>query len=405
MGRVVETKLLAIGWIKVVDVGETNVYFRWEWDESYGVYRPIMLAVYTDDFCLSGTRHVAIPLFVQLHSCFGFAAESLDNPELQVIIGLRLVRIPSVVGTRRILITQREYIETICGLYCEEVGITLESLKPISTPCKCRANKTDVEKRNLPGRQRDTAGTHIGRLLWVVRGTRPDVAVTTSRLSSRQTRWSLETDEALNRVYRYLWSTRDLCLLMKLELADLCRLGMLVHMDSDHAGDRDFTPRSRTGHIEELGVESRPRTSWMPLAWSSTLQDATAKSSSEAEAGAAWSATFNGGVPIQSMWEQILNERMTLTGYIDNDAARIAIANGDSRKLAHLRKHHDMSLSAISEYYERDGNSLIRVDSAENWSDGLTKPLDHVAHWKAVRMFGMCLPDGTECGGSSWGEG
>lgn len=188
-GRVVETELVSPGWVKVVDVGETSVYYRWEWDESYGIYRPVMPAVYTDDFCLSGTRHAILPLFCQLHSCFGFAAESLESPELKVVIGLRLIRTPSPYGMRRVMVTRREYVETICGLYCEEVG-TLDGLKPISTPAKCRADKSDMEKRKLPGRQRDTAGTHIGRLLWVVRGNRPDVAVATSRLSTRQTRWS-----------------------------------------------------------------------------------------------------------------------------------------------------------------------------------------------------------------------
>lgn len=122
-----------------------------------------------------------------------------------MVLGLRLVRPVCYHPVRQLFLTQKEYIETICDLFCEELGVPFRSLKKVSTPGKTRPDKGDAEKIQIPGKFRETAATHIGRILWVARGTRVNVAVAVSRLSQRQTKWSLEADEALHRLYRYLW--------------------------------------------------------------------------------------------------------------------------------------------------------------------------------------------------------
>ena len=45
--------------------------------------------------------------------------------------------------------------------------------------------------------QEKTAGEHIGALLWVGRGTRPDVLTAVTRLASRLTKWSAYEDRLL----------------------------------------------------------------------------------------------------------------------------------------------------------------------------------------------------------------
>lgn len=93
------------------------------------------------------------------------------------------------------------------------------------------------------------------------------------------------------------------------------------------------------------------------------------------------------------MLEQITLAEVGLAGFIDNDAARISVGVGESRKLAHLRKHQDLSISSLHEFYSRPLRCLARIDSEWNWSDILTKPLDHVLHWRGVAALGLSLPD------------
>jgi hypothetical protein len=75
----------------------------------------------------------------------------------------------------------------------------------------------------------------------------------------------------------------------------------------------------------------------------------------------------------------------------DNDAALIAARKGYSRRLAYLKRHQRISLSALRDVYvgreEHEDNSepsinvLGKISSENNRSDIGTKPLDHVRHW------------------------
>lgn len=356
-------------------------------DSIDALWITVVLAVYTDDFLLSGCRRFALPLYGRLHLQFGFSPDSLTDPDLQVIVGLRLVRNIWTDEFRRVKISQQGYIGTICALFCEERGIALTDLKPVGTPCKTKSDKQDEAKSQIPGIHRGTAGTHVGRLLWVVRGSRSDAATSVGRLSSRQTRWAVCADEALFRVYRYLWNTRTLCLVLYVSVHDLSALMVLDHMDSDLAGDREYTSKSRTGFIAGLGTMSR--TSWLPLVWASVLHDATSRSTAEAETVATWMGTFQGAAPLLGLWEQIVHEEIELQSFVDNDASRTTVEAGGSKKLAYMRKHQHLSISAVSEFDTHSKRKLNRVESASNWSDILTKPLDHEAHWRGVIALGL----------------
>ena len=50
---------------------------------------------------------------------------------------------------------------------------------------KLRPDAADAAKQTQLGRYQDDAPKHVGRLLWAVRGSRPDVAAAVLRLGRR----------------------------------------------------------------------------------------------------------------------------------------------------------------------------------------------------------------------------
>lgn len=96
------------------------------------------------------------------------------------------------------------------------------------------------------------------------------------------------------------------------------------------------------------------------------------------------------GAPLVGIWEQVVLKELDLHAYSDNDAARAAIERGDSKRLCYLKKHQDVSISALSEFFQSSKRHLHRVASEDNWSDILTKPLDHRLHWKGMAALQLC---------------
>ena len=59
------------------------------------------------------------------------------------------------------------------------------------------------------------------------------------------------------------------------------------------------------------------------------------------------------------------------TGYVDNDAVRLAVARGSSLALGHLGKHGEVNFRYLSQC----GIVLKRVDTADNIAEIFTKVL------------------------------
>lgn len=305
------------------------------------------------------------------------------------MLGIGFVRLPSLGRTQRAYISQSGYVETICLKFVEEAGLKgSEALRPISTPAKAKTEASDEAKRGRPGRFAKFGPVHVGRLVWIVRGSRPDVAVATSRLARRLKDWSELEDEALFRLYRYLWLTRFLAFFFTANLDTLRSMSEEVYADADFAGGRPVVCKSSTSCVAAMGGPG----TWAALIWATHIQGATAKSTPEAEVIAESDATFEAAAPLLELWEQVTGVTLPLNSHTDNEACRPCVGTGVSRRLSYLRKHQEVSLSAIHGSYQRRGSNLLRLPSEDNAADIMTKPLDHVAHWIGVRLLGLGIP-------------
>lgn len=383
---VVEKGCIELGWKHIIDVGECSVYVIHIYDSDDKRWRAILMIVYTDDFALGGKKVLVIPLYLQLHRKFGFSEACVADPELRILLGLDFYR-PLDEGTiARCFIHQRGYVETICEKFALQIGLPgASSLKPISTPVKTKPDGADVEKCKKPGRLAESASTHIGRLLWALRGSRSDIGVAVHRLSRRSNCWAEAEDSALGRVYRYLWTTRGLGLWFTVDRKTLHLLGIEFYTDSDHAGDREVTTRSSTGYACGVGAPG----TWACLVASHHIQGATSRSTPEAELVACSDGTFQAAAPLCEFFHQVTGIVMPCRLHTDNEAARTVVGSGHSRRLGHVKKHHDVSMGAVNEFYSKKGREANRVPSGDNTSDLMTKPLDHVSHWHGVRLLGM----------------
>ena len=70
-------------------------------------------------------------------------------------------------------------------------------LRMLRTPEKYCRDSMDAALAEIPGIFAEQAAMYVGQLLWLARGTRPDLAHAVQRLSTRIHGWTCEEDQAL----------------------------------------------------------------------------------------------------------------------------------------------------------------------------------------------------------------
>ena len=120
-------------------------------------------------------------------------------------------------------------------------------------------------------------------------------------------------------------------------------LKLNLYTDADHAS----------------GVEDVKSTSGMfltlefwPLCWGSKRQGATARSTCEAEIIRLDPGLFGEGLPMQDLFETVLNRPVHLVCQQDNASVIQIVHGGYSAKLRHVKKLHKLNLSALYEAFD-----------------------------------------------------
>ena len=168
---------------------------------------------------------------------------------------------------------------------------------------------------------------------------------------------------------------------------DPSALHVSLYTDADHAS-RIEDVKSTSGMF--LTLEG-PDSFW-PLCWGSKRQGATGRSTCEAEIISLVSGVFGEAIPMQDLFDLILNRPINLVCQQDNASVIQIVHGGFSAKLRHLKKVHKLNLSALYELFHDPQVVLQYIESALQRADPFTKALDPCKWNAALELLNIQPP-------------
>lgn len=255
----------------------------------------------------------------------------------------------------------------------------MQDCKPVSTPSDINQKLSINETANNEMETTvDITGTVpyqelVGCLLFLVQGTRPDIAFAVSNVSRfnnchRSVHW-----KAVKRIVRYLKGTID----YKLRYSRNGNQNLIGYTDSDWASDEDQR-RSRSGNFFKLSNGA--------ISWFSKRQSTEALSSTEAEYMAMASCVQ------ESIWLKQFGYELdkSLIGpvelFCDNQSA-INLAKSDGYR--QRTKHIDIRHHYLREKVENGTVVISYIPTNEMAADNLTKAVTKDKHNFCSKEMGL----------------
>ena len=306
----------------------------------------VHLALFVDDIIIAHNDNKIVD---QIKSQLSASFKMKDMGELSFILGMKIFK----ESENTLKITQEKYIEEIL----DEFG--MKDCKQVSTPQPLDSNiETDEEILN------DEMGTLyralIGKLMYAMTCTRPDIAKSVGVLSQALARPTKGHWQLAKRVLRYLRGTSKASLTIK---GPSPNVTLNAFVDADWAGDKNDR-KSTSGCIVQING--------CPVSWFSKKQASVALSTTEAEYIAA-SACLQ-----EVIWLRTLLEDL---GFPQTEATRIYEDNQGCIKLAQnsrcdaRTKHIDIRHHFIREKLDEKVIQLEYCPTNDNLADVFTKPL------------------------------
>ena len=253
----------------------------------------------------------------------------------------------------------------------------MEDCQPKSTPMNAKASldRSDSEG-DLEANDKARYGSAIGALMYLMIGTRPDIAFALATLSRFLVRPQSHHQAALHRLLRYVKAT--------LTLRITYRQGSLIgYTDADFGGTVVTEgSRSTSGYIFKLAGG--------PICWSSKRQGEVATSTTHAE----YIGQYNAILHLQWL-RTFLGEtrlyRSPVTHIMADNQSAIALSHNPE---FHKRtKHFNVKLHYQRQVLEQGAIDFQYIPTALEAADGLTKPLKLAEHTSFVRLIGMEFGD------------
>jgi hypothetical protein len=324
--------------------------------------RSIIIALWVDDIViLARTVGEIQPLKTALSEAF----EVKDLGEVKYLLGMQITRDRA---RRAISIDQTHYIRELV----REHGTG----KTADVPAAGYENLIKAQPQEPLADER-VYQTLIGKLNWLTRATRLDIAFATQKLSQHAHRPVERHIAGAQRVLRYL--TKTACL--RIEYSGGNRADIAGYADADYASDE--SRKSTMGYVYTFAGG--------PFTWSSKLQRSVSTSTTEAE----YLALAHAGK--EAVWIRSVHEQLHRFEYVegpikiygDNQGAIALVQNPEF----HARtKHIDVSAHYVRELAEDQKISLQYIRTDEMLADMLTKPLKKVKHMKNVEGVGLKAP-------------
>ena len=261
---------------------------------------------------------------------------------------------------RRLSLDQVEYAKRVLARFIHKDSSHLRARTPFPTK-SVFANKEDQTGRVKTVKAFQSA---VGALMYLMMGTRPDLAYAIGKLGSFAANPSDKHIKLIRRVFFYLVETKHLHLRYQPESLDPVDYSVYGYSDSDFAEKSTKKRKSILGYVFYLGDAA--------TSWRSKKQETTATSTTEAEYIALYHACAN-ALWLRNLYEQI-DKPMEgpILVFCDNDTARL-IASGEAphAKVKHINtKYHQIRL-----WINRKQVEVTRIDTDDNFADIMTKPL------------------------------
>jgi hypothetical protein len=355
-------------WNKVIDKFLKNEKFK-VIDADCCIYmktkreKTIMVSLYVDDLLIaSNCKTLCAKLKVNLNKRF----EMKDLGIVQVCLGIEFNWLPN--GT--CLLNQSKYIENILSRFnmqeCKPIGCPIEGGARLS---KDMAPKTEEEIREM---EKVPYRNAVGSLIYLVTGTRPDLAVATSTVAKFCENPGPAHWTAVKRILRYLKGTSDWGLLFNPKNDTL-----VGYSDADWAGDPD-SRRSTTGYLFTIGG--------VPVSWKSKKQATVALSTAEAE----YMALATAAQEVSWLRKFLVNfglDQNEATVIFEDNQGCIALAKNP---VSHERtKHIDIRYHFIRELIEAKMIDLQYLPTEEMLADLLTKGMARDRHLELCRKLNV----------------
>ena len=226
----------------------------------------------------------------------------------------------------------------------------------------------------------DCAAAVLMKVLYGARMGRYDLIRPVQALASLITKWSDLCDRKLHRLMCYIYSTLDLSLYGWIgDSPDL--LELVLYCDADLAGDRTDSKSTSGIFMCLLG----PR-SFMPLNAVSKKQTSVSKSTPEAEIVSMDHAIYKLGLPAMTLWERLLDRKITLRVMEDNEAAIRVIVTGHNPNMRHMSRTQRIDVSALNERYHAEDFRFVTCPSQFEAGDILTKACTDSRVWSRNLM-------------------
>ena len=350
----------------------TDVPGHWRKQASDG--STMELVGYVDDLCVSGPEEDVAALWSSMQAPIDEGGAGLELSSVgptDRFLGIRVRQLDN-----GIFIDVQEYIEDLAADFEKEFGRKLLSPK---TPMS-------EELRAPPGSKTSAQESRvlklIGRLLWVCRTCRPDIAFAASRLGTRVGTWDGECLDEATRTVGYLLRTADHGLTFSRPRQS--HLGLEVGLHTDASWRKE---RSQTGGIlcVEVVLEGGRREVIAVVDWLSKKQSIIADSSGASEMIAAHTAVRT----LYSIAEDLssqLGEKLVL--WTDNSTV-ISAAKGRCKLDWLQAKPLRIRCGCLADMVALRMLRVGYCPTEEQLADGLTKSLERLKLESWCRGLGL----------------
>jgi hypothetical protein len=308
----------------------------------------VIAVIYVDDALFCGPNRA---LVLELKQKFMKRWECRDLGEVTEFLRMRVTK-----ESGRISIDQCAYLETVlerCGM---------QNCKSATTPLPAGYMPEPVSPDTVINPElRSRYQMVIGSLLYLMLGTRPDIAFAVTKLAQFAARPSEEHFSKALYICRYLRGTSS----YRLTYDGKSGQGIVACTDSDWASD-PHKRRSQTGYFIRLAGGA--------ISWTSRAQKTIALSSTEAEY-MALSDCSRQVVWMHSLFGELDTYLKPIPICGDNQGSIFIASNPVTEKRS---KHIDIRYHYIREVVERKLAEVFFIDGDKNPADLLTKNLGSV---------------------------